>query len=141
MFGKKTIGTTVLAALVAMLVAGCANHEVVKSTGPRPPTEWNTVKIYQNYPAKYEDLGLITIPVTPEMRWDQEGDSNPGFEAMQKAAAAKGANGILLITPEGSYDVQANAGYNKEFYIVNLRNGTPRMIVFQAIYVLKEQPK
>jgi len=128
------VGTPVLALL---LIAGCSSHQVKASSGPRPPTRADDVKIYQKAPHQYERLGTVTVPVTPEVRWDQRGESRVGFDRLKAQAAALGANGVLLVVTDGSSDLTATAGYHGTFYQVPMR-AQPRAALAEAIYVLKE---
>ena len=119
----------------AACLVGCA--EVLPPSGPHPATLPVQVKIYQKQPAKYELLGIVNVPVTAEMKWDEHGDSTAGFEALQAKAAAMGANGVLLKAEQGLYDVEVGAGFNGTYYMVPLKK-EPRTAVASAIFVLRE---
>jgi hypothetical protein len=140
-------GMSILTAMI--FVFGCES-EVLPNSGNHPPLQPDQVKIYQKQPKKYEELGMIEVPTTAEMRWDQRGDSTAGFEALKAKAAAMGANGVLLVDPNRHVDkdldpnraegnAAVTAGYKGKFYQVPLRAGTPPTAVAQAIYVLKEE--
>jgi hypothetical protein len=109
--------------------------EVVPSSGPRPPTSPDSVKIYQNKPSKYEDLGLLTLAITPDLGWDRNGDANAAFDRMKEQAAALGANGLLLDVDPSHYDILTQAGYHATFYQVPMKAKTA---FGEAIFVLKE---
>jgi hypothetical protein len=127
------------AALVAALfiICGCSSHEVVPSTGNRAPTRPEDVKIYAKHPRKYERLGVVSVAVTPEVRFDERGDANLGFDRLKAQAAARGANGLLLPPGgvEGS-DATATVGYHGTFYQVPLK-AQPRTAMGEAIYVIE----
>ena len=125
-------------AVLSLLVSGCKSHEVVPSSGNRPPTRAEDVKIYPKHPDKYERLGVVSIPVTPEVRFDERGDANLGFDRLKAAAAQRGANGLLL-PPEGveGSDALATVGYHGTFYQVPLKS-KPRTAMAEAIYVIEE---
>jgi hypothetical protein len=108
---------------------------VVPSSGPHSPTSADDVKIYQKKPSKYEDLGLITLTITPDLAWDTNGDANAAFEQMKQKAAALGANGILLDVDPANYNIFAQAGYHGTFYQVPMKDKTA---LNEAIFVLKE---
>jgi hypothetical protein len=135
-FGALT--APLAAAVVLLLLVGCSSHEVVPSQGPRAATRAQDVKIYQKQPRKYERLGVVSVPVTPEIRFDERGDANLGFDRLKAQAAARGANGLLLPVEgvEGS-DAHATVGYHGTFYQVPLR-AKPRTAMGEAIYVIEE---
>lgn len=130
---------SVAAVMVCMFVvaglSGCGPQVVPASQ--HAPTSPNEVKFFQKQPAKYEELGMITVPVTAEMKWNEKGDCTPAFEALKTKAAAKGANGVLLIAQPGSFDVLATAGYKGAWYQVPVKR-EPKTLVVQAIYVINE---
>jgi hypothetical protein len=124
-----------LAALI--IVLGCKSHEVVPSSGKRAPTRAQDVKIYQKHPQKYERLGVVSVPVTPEIRFDEKGEANLGFDRLKQQAAARGANGILLVLADGGNDAMGTVGYHGTFYQVPLRS-KPRTAMAEAIFVIEE---
>ena len=121
-----------------LLACGCSSHEVVPSSGTRPPTRAADVKIYPKHPDKYERLGVVSVAVTPEVRFDERGDANLGFDRLKEQAAKRGANGLLL-PPEGveGSDAMATVGYHGTFYQVPLKS-KPRTAMAEAIYVIEE---
>ena len=123
---------------LSLLTCGCKSHEVVPSSGTRAPTRAEDVKIYAKHPDKYERLGVVSVAVTPEVRFDERGDANLGFDRLKQQAAAKGANGLLL-PPDGveGSDAMATVGYHGTFYQVPLR-AQPRTAMAEAIYVIEE---
>jgi len=124
--------------VLLLLICGCKSHEVVPSSGPRAPTRPEDVKIYPKHPEKYERLGVVSVAVTPEVRFDENGNSNLGFDRLKAAAAQRGANG-LLFPPEGveGSDAMATVGYHGKFYQVPLKS-KPRTAMAEAIYVIEE---
>jgi hypothetical protein len=127
-----------LTLLLVMSQFGCASSpEIVQSTGPRPPTDPQYVAIYQKQPKKYERLGQITQVITPDMRWDEKGDSTAGFDKLKALAAQKGANGVLLQLPEGTYSYLVLAGYKGNYYQVPVKAGEPKTVMAEAVYVLE----
>ena len=121
--------------MAAVILTGCAS-EVVQPTGPRNPTTPDQVKIYQKAPKRYELIGSVEVPVGGDVRWDSRGEANAGFDKLKAAAAARGANGLLL---EGD-DPQMTrvvAGYHGTWYQVPVR-AKPDTAVGKAIYVIKE---
>ena len=125
-------------AAVAVAAAGCASKpEVIPFSGPRPPTRPDEVKVYQDPPQKYEMLGPVSVAITPETRWDERGDATEGFRRLRSAAAAKGANGILLNAQPGTYDYRATAEDRGAYYQVPIRK-QPHAAIAEAIFVHEE---
>lgn len=127
-----------VAAIVALaLFGGCKSHEVVPSSGTRLPTNPEIVKIHQTFPRRYESLGIVTLPITPEVRWDERGESIVGIDRLKVSAAKLGANGLLLELPQGTYDVKTTVGYKGTFYQFPAKYN-PKTVVAEAIYVLEQ---
>ena len=82
-------GRLLWALFAGVAIVGCS-PEILPSSGPHPALSSDQVKIFQNPPKKYEMLGIMKIPVTPEMKWDERGDSTAGFEALKSGAAGFG---------------------------------------------------
>ena len=121
--------------LMVGTMAGCGPEAL-------PPTQHaplspDQVKIYPKAPARYEKMSMITVPVTPQIRWDEKGESTPGFEAMKSQAAAMGANGVLLAPEPGTYDLMVTVGYKGTWYQVPAKRD-PKAVVARAIYVVQE---
>jgi hypothetical protein len=137
----KHVNRSMLPFVAALLTAtfagggGCSS-EVAPSAGTRPPTNPNDVQIYTKEPKKYERLGQVEVPIGGDVRWDANGDATPGFEKLKAAAAARGANGILLLPGESKVE-SVLAGYRGKFYQVPLRRGTPSAVVVETVYVIK----
>lgn len=124
--------------MASLLLAACASGpQILPPSGQHPVRQPAEVKIYQSQPKKYELLGPVSVRITPEMKWDERGNSNPAFEALLSQAGAKGANGLLLMSEEGTYDYRPGAGYKGTYYLVPLKR-EPRTALAQAIFVLEE---
>jgi hypothetical protein len=124
--------------MISLLAGGCApKPEVVPSSGPHPATVPEQIKIYQNQPARYERLGLVTVPIAADARWDERGHAKAGFDKLKQKAAALGANGVLLDLPPGVGDYVVLVGDGENFYRVLMRR-KPREARADAIFVLKE---
>jgi hypothetical protein len=130
----KKIGSF-LAAM--MLIAIGCQSEVVPNSGNHPPTTPAQVKLYQDPPKKYEDLGTIEVPVGGDVRWDEKGDATAGFEKLKSQAASMGANGVLLAT-DNPMMPKVVAGTGSMYYRVPLRSGNPSVAMAKAIWVVKE---
>lgn len=134
---RRRSTTSVYATLFGLILAGCASHEVVPSKGPHAPTAPRQVKLYQGPPQRYEELGLVSVEILPNMKWDEQGEARAAFDAMKAKAAALGANGLLLTVDPSKWDVKVIAGYDNTFYKVPLRL-TPKTAMAQAIFVIDE---
>ena len=119
--------------LIALSLCGCGPTVLAPTT--HEPSNPEHVKIYQKPPGKYEDLGTISLNITPDLRWDKNGDADAAFDAMKAKAAALGANGILLQVAPFPDELLTAAGYRGEYYQVPMRG---RTVFNEAIYVLKE---
>ena len=124
------------AVILAFFICGCA-PEVVPSSGPRPPRRLEEVRVYQKPPKKYEDLGVIEVQSTPEMSLNAQGHSPATFAVLKAAAAAKGANGVLLGDKHLDRDFTALVGDGTNGYHVPMRHDPPT-VLGRAIYVIKE---
>jgi hypothetical protein len=133
---RMPFARTCLVLPVALLLLGCGSHEV-QPTGPRQATTPDKVKLYAKPPKKYEPLAIVSVAVTPEMRWDERGESQAGFDALKTKAAALGANGLVFEFEPGTYDFKTTAGYQQNFYQVPMRL-SPRTAMAKAVYVLEE---
>jgi hypothetical protein len=118
------------------LLAGCASKPL-PSSGPREPIPAGQVRFYQNYPKQCEQVRMIRLALTPEMKWDERADANAAFEALKPLAAAAGANGIVFKAPAADYEYLVTAGYHGTFYQVPMLR-QPKTIVAEAVFVLEE---
>ena len=126
----------VACAMLFAVIAGCGPTVVPPTT--HAPTTPDQVNIYAAPPQKYEVLGMVTVPISGEVQWDDKGDANAGFERLKAAAAAKGANGILLQAPNDPLGAHVMAGYQGKYYQVPLQTN-PRAAMAEAIWVVKEK--
>ena len=130
---KRITAWTLMAA--AGILAACAPE--VLPTKPHAALDMAQVKIYQTEPAKYEKLGMITLKVPSTEHWEQTADATNGMDELRKQAAARGANGVLLIDGEHLEYRMAGVLYGGSQYLVPLRKD-PLTIAAQAIYVHQE---
>ncbi len=116
-----------------LALPGCA--KVIPTAGTRMPSDPARIKLYQRPPhANYEFLGTISLVITPEMKWNENGDSTKSFEVLKAKAAALGANAILFHEEKGHYDYEVGAGYKGVYYRVAIKTG-PKTAVAEAIFV------
>jgi hypothetical protein len=136
-----------------MGLSACSSQpEILPSYGPRTPTSPDQVKLYQDAPKQYEELGTVTILAGEEgATWDERGDATLAFDLLKRKAAALGANGVLLAHENVGGDASEApapattagrrlvlAGYNGIYYQVPVFD-SPRRALGQAIYVHKEK--
>jgi len=124
-----------LMALLIVALSGCGS--TVMPPTSHDPTSPDQVKIYQKAPNKYEGLGTVTVPIGADVRWDEKGDADAGFQKLRAAAAERGANGLLLTAPDGATNAVVTAGYKGTYYQVPVQMN-PKGAVAQAIWVVKE---
>jgi hypothetical protein len=132
----RPICQTLLMSAATCALAACG-PQVLPPSGPHAVTDPDRILLYQQEPSKYELLGEIAMPVTPDMRFDEHGDSTVGFEALKARAAAMGANGVLLLDKSNKHDYLVGVGYRGMYYQVPMR-ADPKSVVANAIYVPQE---
>jgi hypothetical protein len=120
--------------LIASLNLGCSSPKVMPATSHMATTP-DQVRIYQKAPAEYEQLGTIEVEVTPDMKLDENGAADKVYAALLQKAAAKGANGLLLWSPPGTYDIVVHAGHGKEWHQVPVKVKPTKTALAQAIFV------
>src|SRR5580698_2031555 len=119
--GRIIVAVFELVGLAVLAAGGCASTSGVPTTGDHPPTDPTQIYIYQTPPEKYMILCVVTDPITPGTTWDQGGNVNDGFDRLKAAAAAMGANGLLMADSQGSTDYNVMAGYHGVMYQVPMR--------------------
>jgi len=132
---RSLTGVAFLTVLSLCGVAGCAPEAL-------PPTQHaaispDQVKIYTRRPSRYEALPVISAPVTSEMKWDENGDSNAAFDALKVKAAALGANGVLLEPEKGKHDLLVTVAYHGTWYQLPAKRD-PKEVLGRAIWVAEE---
>jgi hypothetical protein len=132
----RSIRRLLLPAAAACALAACG-PQVLPPSGTHPAIQSDRVMLYPKEPSRYELLGEIVMPVTPDMRFDEHGDSTAGFDALKARASVMGANGVLLVDKTNNYDYLALVGYRGMFYQVPMRK-EPKAAVAKAIYVIQE---
>ena len=134
---RSQIHTTILLTAVALIIVGCASSEVVPSSGARPPSDPAKVTIYQKEPRRYEIIGNVELPIGGDVKWDERGEANIAFDRLKSQAAAKGANGILLVG-DNPQMTKVLAGYKGTNYQIPVRYGKPDYVVAKAVYVIDQ---
>lgn len=113
---------------------GCASPKIMPAANHMATTP-DQVRIYEKQPAEYEQLATIEVEITPDMKLDENGAADKVYMALLQKAAAKGANGLLLWSPPGTYDIVVHAGYGKEWHQVPVKVKPTKTAIAQAIFV------
>jgi hypothetical protein len=121
---------------LTILVAGC--EPTVLPPSQHAPTTADKVALYKKAPQKYEALGVIKMPITEQMKWDETGRSTAGIDALRGIAATMGANGVLFVAAPGTFDLLATTGYKGDSYQIPVTTN-PKTAVVQAIFVISEK--
>lgn len=131
---------TTLVVLCAQLltIIGCASEPKDLSGQTLAPTTPDSVTLYQKKPDRYGLVGMIKIPLTPDLTWSERGHADKAFDLMKSKAAAMGANGVLFDVDRSQYDVIATAGYGTSFYQVPIALKPQRTIIARAILVTEK---
>src|SRR5690349_16023140 len=132
----RNLNVRAACAVLFAAMAGCGPTVVPPTT--HAPTTPDQVNIYAAPPQEYQVLGMINVPISNDVRWDDKGDANLGFERLKAAAAAQGANGVLLVAPNDPLGAHVMAGYQGKYYQVPLQTN-PKAAVAEAIWVVKEK--
>lgn len=108
---KKNVIPIVFIVLVGLLIQGCATGKFIQTGNTYPPYK-GPVKVFTSTPQniEYEEIGWVSSSGGMIHEWTDL------IEAMQRKAAAKGANAIILIQSE-----RPNSGmitYNQQFGMV-----------------------
>lgn len=120
--------------LLASLTAtpACA-PKVIQPAGPRPPIAPDSVTFHQTPPSLYEDWGLIAVE--GDLIHDRLHDAGPVGDALKAAAAARGANGVLLAVPPGQGFYHVGAFYRGVYYTFPARLHPEKAVAARAIHV------
>jgi hypothetical protein len=118
--------------LLASLAPACA-PKILQPAGPRPPISPDSVTFHQTPPSQYEDWGLIAVE--GDLIHDRPHDANAIGDALKAAAAARGANGILLAVPPGQGFYRVGAFYRGIYYTFPARLHPERAVAARAIHV------
>jgi hypothetical protein len=134
----RVLPSAALCLAILTSLCGCKSEpDVLKPTGPRPPTTAAQIKIYPKPPNRYELLGTVSVQAGGDVKWDERGNANVGFDRLLADAAKLGANGLLMAADPDPEARLVTAGYHGAFYQLPVR-GKPPTAVAQAIYVIKE---
>jgi hypothetical protein len=85
-----------LAIVAVLAVAGCAGGSHILTGKARPPTSPEAVKVYSAPPASFEEIAIIDASSKDSWAVTDQGRADVVLQRMKEAAAAVGANGLLL---------------------------------------------
>ena len=94
-FVPHRIGSSLVGACVAMLLAACASSVVVVGTA-RPAITPEQVRIYLSPPKRFEEVALLEASSKASFAITDQGKMDAVIGRMKAEAAKLGANGILL---------------------------------------------
>ena len=94
------------AALVAMLLPGCATSSHVMIGTARPPISPESVRVYVQPPEKYEEIAAIDATSQGSFAITSQQNMDKAIARLKEEAAKLGANGILL---QGVQDQQSGS--------------------------------
>ncbi len=136
---RYLVGLLLPALFICAGLAGCASEPQVFPPTKHALISADQVRILQDRPQKYEQMGTITLEITPALTWDERGDANAAFELLKQKAAATGANALVLWAQPDAFDIRATAGYRGTFYQVPIKRQLPtRTVIAQAVYLVQE---
>ena len=127
--------------LILSLIIGCVpvSHIVVGET--REPIHPSNVKIYLDYPEKYEKIALIDAGSNfafkdPEILFTYQSKMNKVIERLKIEAAQLGANGVVMLDTDNkihqSFSVDKDGNASSSSY-------TEKFGKAIAIYVLENE--
>ena len=84
-------------AIISLVISGCTitDSSSIVTGEARSATNPETIKIYRQAPAKYQEIGIIYSSAGHDFRSDS-GILDSAIEALKIEAAKLGANGIIL---------------------------------------------
>jgi hypothetical protein len=85
-----------VATAFAWALWGCATSSHVLVGTPRPPISPESVRIYSQPPAQYEEIARINATSQGSMAITSQQNMDKAIERLKREAAKLGANGVLL---------------------------------------------
>jgi hypothetical protein len=122
-------------ACAVVWLAGCAST-VLQPSGPKAPTDPASVRLYQNEPKKYEDLGVVEV--TENVKYEDNFGAKGVADQLRAKAAARGANGVYLFPALEKNMIGVGAFDGDNYYTFPVRREGPRKIVLgRAMFVIE----
>ncbi|HYG06162.1 MAG TPA: hypothetical protein VD865_07080 [Stenotrophomonas sp.] len=91
----KTTTTTIIAACLALALAGCASSSRVMLGSARPPVDPAMVQVYATSPAG--SVEIAQVEATSAVGFGTQGQTDSALLKLKQEAAKLGANGIVLM--------------------------------------------
>jgi len=128
--------------IILSFIIGCVpvSHIVVGET--REPIHPSNVKIYLDYPEKYEKIALIDAGSNfafkdPAILFDWQRKMDKAMERLKIEAAQLGANGILIVNTDTNNIIQSVRSDGEGGTQVS--SSTEKYVKAIAIYVLENE--
>jgi|TARA_B100001079_G_scaffold174422_1_gene149626 hypothetical protein len=91
--------------VIFLFLVGCAASSHILVGEAREPIDPSNVKIYLDYPEKYEKIALIDAGSNfafkdPEILFDWQSKMDKAMQRLKIEAAQLGANGILIVNTD-----------------------------------------
>ena len=94
------------AAVLAVMLLGCATSSHVMIGNARPPISPESVRVYVQPPEKYEEIAAIDATSQGSFAITSQQNMDKAITRMKEEAAKLGANGVLL---QGVQDQQSGS--------------------------------
>ena len=125
------------AAASLMVLAGCSHEPQILPAMAHASIPVKDVKVYTAQPKKYEWLGWVEVKGNVNYGPDHSVDAV--VEDLRAQAAAKGANGLLLMTDKSKKMILSSGQYGGQPLAVPVRVKPDPAVVGQAIFVVEEK--
>ena len=128
--------------VIFLFLVGCAASSHILVGEAREPIDPSNVKIYLDYPEKYEKIALIDAGSNfafkdPEILFDWQSKMDKAMQRLKIEAAQLGANGILIVNTDTNNIIQSvrNDGEGG----TQVSSSTEKYVKAIAIYVLENE--
>ena len=126
--------------VIFLFLVGCAASSHILVGEAREPIDPSNVKIYLDYPEKYEKIALIDAGSNfafkdPEILFDWQSKMDKAMQRLKIEAAQLGANGILIVNTDNKIHTSVSSdGQGRS----NTSTHTEKFVKAIAIYVEKD---
>jgi hypothetical protein len=120
--------------LLSISLMACASGSSIVTGNKRTPVDPDHVKLYTEYPEKYEVIGIVNA--SSDAGWSEQDSLDYAVQELKNQAALLGANGVVIeSTGQNTYPVYGGYGSGALVAIPV----TEKTISGKAIYVKKEK--
>ena len=128
--------------VIFLFLVGCAASSHILVGEAREPIDPSNVKIYLDYPEKYEKIALIDAGSNfafkdPEILFDWQSKMDKAMQRLKIEAAQLGANGILIVNTDTNNIIQSVRSDGEGGTQVS--SSTEKYVKAIAIYVLENE--